>query len=104
MRQASSARRQLLGRMLRTYREAQDYKLEEAARILDCDRSKISRIETGERGIRVKELRELPSEYGIDEVTQDTPIRPPSWKGGTRRTSGSSSARLPCTSKSAARG
>lgn len=39
-----------------------------------CDRSKISRIETGQRGIRPKELRELLSEYGADAATQDTLI------------------------------
>ena len=33
--------------------------------MLECDRSKISRIETGERGIRAKELRELLAEYGV---------------------------------------
>lgn len=33
--------------------------------MLECDRSKISRIETGQRGIRGKELRELLAEYGI---------------------------------------
>jgi transcriptional regulator with XRE-family HTH domain len=55
---------------LRRYREALGYGLEDAARILDCDRSKISRIETGQRGIRVKELRELLSEYGVPEQEQ----------------------------------
>jgi hypothetical protein len=41
------------------------YTLDDAARVLECDRSKISRIETGQRGIRGKELRELLAEYGI---------------------------------------
>jgi hypothetical protein len=40
------------------------------ARILECDRSKISRIETGQRGIRGKELRELLAEYGVAEQQQ----------------------------------
>jgi transcriptional regulator with XRE-family HTH domain len=70
MRQALSVRRTLVGSMLRQYREAQGYKLDDAARILECDRSKISRIETGDRGIRNKELRELLIEYGVDEDTQ----------------------------------
>src|ERR1022692_4297929 len=70
MRQALSVRRTLVGSMLRQYREAQGYKLDDAARILECDRSKISRIETGDRGIRNKELRELLTEYGVDEDTQ----------------------------------
>jgi transcriptional regulator with XRE-family HTH domain len=58
-------RRRLLGTALRRYRESLGYGLEEAARILECDRSKISRIETGQRGIRDKELRELLTEYGV---------------------------------------
>jgi transcriptional regulator with XRE-family HTH domain len=64
-------RRRLLGSALRGYRESLGYNLDEAARILECDRSKISRIETGERGIRPKELRELLSEYGVPAAEQD---------------------------------
>jgi len=45
--------------------------LDEAARILECDRSKISRIETGERGIRAKELKELLTEYGVPATEQE---------------------------------
>jgi transcriptional regulator with XRE-family HTH domain len=41
------------------------YTLEDVARMLECDRSKVSRIETGQRGIRGKELRELLAEYGV---------------------------------------
>lgn len=71
MRQALSVRRTLVGSMLRQYREAQGYKLEEAARALECDPSKISRIETGQRGIRDVDLRKLLIEYGVDMDTQD---------------------------------
>jgi hypothetical protein len=46
------------------------YALEDAARVLECDRSKISRIETGQRGIRPKELRELLAEYGVPDGEQ----------------------------------
>jgi len=63
---APPIRRRLVGRALRRYREGLGYTLEDAARVLECDRSKISRIETGQRGIRRKELRELLTEYGID--------------------------------------
>ena len=63
-------RRRLLGAALRRYRENLGYGLEDAARVLDCDRSKISRIETGQRGIRAKELRELLDEYGVAEQEQ----------------------------------
>jgi transcriptional regulator with XRE-family HTH domain len=62
---APPARRRLVGKALRLYRENLGYKLADAASILDCDNSKISRIETGDRGIRGKELRELLCEYGI---------------------------------------
>jgi transcriptional regulator with XRE-family HTH domain len=55
---------------LRRYREHVGYALEDAARVLECDRSKISRIETGQRGIRPKELRELLAEYGVPESEQ----------------------------------
>ena len=59
-----------MGGALRRYRENLGYTLDDAARILECDRSKISRIETGQRGIRGKELRELLAEYGIGDEQQ----------------------------------
>jgi transcriptional regulator with XRE-family HTH domain len=61
-----SLRSKVAGAALRRYREAIGYQLEDAARVLDCDRSKISRIETGIRGIRPLELRILLEEYGVD--------------------------------------
>lgn len=67
-----SARHTLVGSMLRQYRENLGYKLDDAARILECDRSKISRIETSQRGIRPMELRQLLTEYGVDSSTQAT--------------------------------
>jgi transcriptional regulator with XRE-family HTH domain len=67
---APSVRRRLVGGVLRRYRENLGYTLDDAARVLECDRSKISRIETGQRGIRGKELRELLAEYGIGEQQQ----------------------------------
>ena len=60
------ARRRLVGAALRRYRENVGYDLADAARVLDCDRSKISRIESGERGMRVPELQALLTEYGVD--------------------------------------
>ena len=61
------ARRRLLGAALRRYRENLGYDLADAARVLDCDRSKISRIETGQRGISRRDLRDLLGEYGVPE-------------------------------------
>jgi transcriptional regulator with XRE-family HTH domain len=63
-------RRRLVGRTLRRHREALGWTLDDAARVLECDRSKISRIETGDRGIRLKELRELMEEYDVTEEQQ----------------------------------
>ncbi len=86
MTNALSIRRQLVGSSLRRYRESLGYDLGVPARILECHPSKISRIETGQRGIRPKELRELLTEYGVDAAAQDalTAIarRPsdPSWQ------------------------
>jgi transcriptional regulator with XRE-family HTH domain len=68
---APAVGRRLLGAALRRYRENLGLDLEDAARILDSDRSKISRIETGQRGIRVTDLRLLLAEYGIGDDTRD---------------------------------
>jgi len=67
---APPVRRRLVGRALRQYRERLGYTLEDAARLLECDRSKISRIETGQRGIRPKELRELLDDYRVASEQQ----------------------------------
>jgi transcriptional regulator with XRE-family HTH domain len=56
---------------LRRYRENIGLDLADAALVPECDRSKISRIETGRRGIRVKELRDLLAEYGVPGKEQD---------------------------------
>ncbi len=71
MTDAPPVRRRLLGTALRRFREQAGYTLEDAARILECDRSKISRIETGQRGVRPKELRELLVEYDVEEGRQE---------------------------------
>jgi hypothetical protein len=68
---ALSIRRRLVGSALRRYRESLGYDLGVPARILECHPSKISRIETGQRGIRPKELRELLTEYGADTAVRD---------------------------------
>jgi transcriptional regulator with XRE-family HTH domain len=64
--------RRLLGGALRRHRESLGYRLDDAARILECDRSKISRIETGQRGIRARDLRDLLTEYGVGEPELQT--------------------------------
>jgi transcriptional regulator with XRE-family HTH domain len=71
MTDAPPVRRRLLGTALRRFRDQAGYTLDDAARMLECDRSKISRIETGQRGLRPKELRELLTEYGVDDIRRD---------------------------------
>jgi len=61
-----------LGAALRRYREGLGYRLDDAARVLECDRSKICRIESGQRGIRARDLRDLLTEYGVGEQEQRT--------------------------------
>jgi transcriptional regulator with XRE-family HTH domain len=55
---------------LRRYREGIAYTLEDSARCLGCDKSKISRIETGQRGISVSDLRTLLTDYGVEDPAQ----------------------------------
>jgi transcriptional regulator with XRE-family HTH domain len=64
---APPVRRRLVGKALRRHRERLGLTLDDVSRVLECDRSKISRIEAGERGIRVRDLRELLAEYGVAE-------------------------------------
>ena len=61
MRNLLSARMRIIGPALRRYREAAGYDLHDAADVLGCDRSKISRIESGERGIRCRDRFNLIS-------------------------------------------
>jgi transcriptional regulator with XRE-family HTH domain len=68
---ATSARQRLVGSCLREYRESAGYDLGDAARIVACHQSRISRIETGQRSIRAKELRELLAEYGADAAVEE---------------------------------
>lgn len=63
-------RRRLLGAALRQHREDLGYTLQDAALILECDRSKISRVETGQRGMRARDLRDLLTGYGVSEQEQ----------------------------------
>jgi Domain of unknown function (DUF5753)/Helix-turn-helix domain len=78
-------RRRIVGAAPHRYRQELGFGLDDAARLLECDRSKISRIETGQRGIRNRELRDLLTEYGTDKQAQDilamiaNPRRMPGW-------------------------
>jgi transcriptional regulator with XRE-family HTH domain len=60
-------RRRLLGAALRDYRQNMGFSLSTTASIIGCHVSKLSRIEIGERGIRIGELHDLLAEYGVAE-------------------------------------
>jgi transcriptional regulator with XRE-family HTH domain len=66
-----AVRRHMVGASLRLYRKGLGLTLEDAADVLNCDRSKISRIETGLRGIRAREMRDLLTEYGVGTQEQE---------------------------------
>ena len=66
MKDPVSIRGRLIGASLRQYREQAGRTIADAARLLECDRSKISRIETGTRGISPEEVRALLDDYAAD--------------------------------------
>jgi transcriptional regulator with XRE-family HTH domain len=57
----------LAGALLRHHRDAARWTLEEAAAELGCDKSKISRIETGHRRPKPGEMHELLAAYGVTD-------------------------------------
>ncbi|WP_169317257.1 helix-turn-helix domain-containing protein [Actinacidiphila oryziradicis] len=70
--QVPTVRRRRLGSELRKLREEAGRSLEDAATILECSRSKISRIELGYLGIRVRDVRDLLDDYGVTDETLRT--------------------------------
>ncbi|MGR6999927.1 helix-turn-helix domain-containing protein [Yinghuangia aomiensis] len=68
-----SLRKRLLGTNLRVTRERLGRHLEDAAAVLDCNDSKISRIETGRSGIKSLELKALLTYYGITDPDEQRP-------------------------------
>src|SRR6185503_4434477 len=66
MKDPVSIRSRLIGASLRQYREQAGRTIADAAILLDCDRSKISRIETGIRGISPADTRTLLDDYSPD--------------------------------------
>lgn len=67
--------RRLLGSNLRRLREAQGVSRAEAAAVLDCSESKISRLELGQVGFRKKDVEALLRRYGVgDPATWETTL------------------------------
>jgi transcriptional regulator with XRE-family HTH domain len=65
--QRPTVRRRVLATNLRRLREERGLEQEDAARVLSCDPSKISRIETAMSGIRQVDLKLLLDRYGITD-------------------------------------
>jgi transcriptional regulator with XRE-family HTH domain len=66
-----AAQRALVGSMVRQYRHDAGLDLADTAGFLKCDRSKMSRIESGERGFSPAELRGVLTGLGVDAAAQD---------------------------------
>ena len=64
-------RRRELGARLRALRLDQGLTVEQVAELLLCSPSKVSRMETGQRGATARDIRDLCNIYG---VTQDTQV------------------------------
>lgn len=65
-----TVRRKQLGSLLRRLREQAGVSIDEAAEHLMCSSSKISRLETGHRGISPRDVRDLLDRYGITDPEQ----------------------------------
>jgi transcriptional regulator with XRE-family HTH domain len=62
-------RRRRIGLQLRKLRERQGLTLEQVAALMDCSQSKISRIETGNSSVGVRDMRDLLKIYEVDDQT-----------------------------------
>lgn len=60
-------RRRRLGNQLRLLREAAGLSIEQVAVVLECSVSKVSRIETGQVGVRSLDLRAMLGLYKVEE-------------------------------------
>jgi transcriptional regulator with XRE-family HTH domain len=63
-----TARRRELGNMLRAMRLAKDLTVEQVAESLLVSPSKISRVETGQRGATARDVRDLAALYKLDDA------------------------------------
>jgi transcriptional regulator with XRE-family HTH domain len=63
-------RRRELGARLRALRQEQGLTVEQVAERLLCSPSKVSRMETGQRGATPRDVRDLCGIYGVTQATQ----------------------------------
>lgn len=65
-----TVRRRELGTLLRTLRAQAGLTVEQVAEQLLCSPSKISRLETGQRGASARDIRDLSNIYGVQDRAQ----------------------------------
>jgi len=65
-----TVRRRELGALLRTLRNARDLTVEQVAAELLCSPSKVSRMETGQRGATPRDIRDLCALYGVADPAE----------------------------------
>jgi transcriptional regulator with XRE-family HTH domain len=66
--------RMLLGAQLRRLREAADISAEKAGYAIRASRSKISRIETGRVGVKIRDIEDLLTLYSVTDAPDRSPI------------------------------
>lgn len=71
-RRSPTVRRRELGALLRTLRTEQGLTVEQVAESLLCSASKVSRMETGQRGATARDIRDLCDLYGVTDATERT--------------------------------
>ncbi len=67
-----TVRRRELGALLRALRNAQGMTVDQVAAHLLCSPSKVSRMETGQRGATARDVRDLCELYGVTDVAERT--------------------------------
>ena len=71
-----TVRRRELGALLRRLREERGMSVKQVTEHLLCSASKVSRIETGQRGATLRDVRDLCELYGVtDEAERDRLMR-----------------------------
>lgn len=65
-----TVRRRELGALLRALRQDRGLTVEQVAAELLCSPSKVSRMETGQRGATARDIRDLCELYGVDDAAE----------------------------------
>jgi len=65
-----TVRRRELGALLRSFRLNRGLTVDQVAGLLMCSPSKVSRMETGHRGVTARDIRDLCDIYGVDDQAE----------------------------------